>query len=217
MLLAASFYVGTGDSPKAEAVLKRARHRRRNIDAYNLLGTICVKDGRLDEARREFEDAAKRQSKPAMATTMVGIIAMLQNKQEDARKQFEEALALDPNSAVAANNLAWLYAQSGGNLDVALQLAQTAKAKMPNRHEVDDTLGWIYYRKGLSTLAIASFKQSVATAPENPTYIAHLGLAYAQAGDLANARHSLEKALKIKPDFEGADEARRILKTTTTG
>ena len=69
---------------------------------------------------------------------------------------------------MAANNLAWIDATSNGNLDVALQLAQTAKAQLPNRHEVDDTLGWIYYKKGLSSMAIESLNSSTAEATRQP-------------------------------------------------
>ena len=103
--------------------------------------------------------------------------------------------------------------QTGANLDMALQLAQTAKAALPNRPEVNDTLGWIYYRKGLTALAISSLKQSVASDPKEPTYQYHLGLAYAKNGDKDRARQSLEWALAIKSDFDGADDARTVLKS----
>ncbi len=72
----------------------------------------------------------------------------MQNKPDEARKLYEHALSLDPQMPVAANNLAWDYAERGQNLDVALNLAQTAKAKLPNTAAVSDTLGWVYYKKG---------------------------------------------------------------------
>jgi Flp pilus assembly protein TadD len=82
---------------------------------------------------------------------------------------------------------------------------------MPDRHEVNDTLGWIYYKKNLPTLAIPPLESSVEKAPENPLYRFHLGLAYAKAGRSDDARRALELALKLKPDFDGADEARSTL------
>jgi hypothetical protein len=36
-------------------------------------------------------------------------------------------------------------------------------------------------------------------------------MAYYKKGDLENARAELEKALALKQDFSGADEAKRIL------
>ena len=46
----------------------------------------------------------------------------------------------------ALNNLAWNYAEHGGNLTTALTHAKTAQEAEPNNPEVADTLGWIYFR-----------------------------------------------------------------------
>ena len=69
------------------------------------------------------------------------------------------------------------------------------------------------FKKGLNDLAVGAIRQSVAADPQNPLYHYHLGLAYAKQGDKANARKSLEQALKMKPDFAGAGEAREVLKS----
>jgi tetratricopeptide (TPR) repeat protein len=76
---------------------------------------------------------------------------------------------------------------------------------------VDDTLGWVYYKKELATLAISSFEQALARDPANASYMYHLGLAHLKNGDKAKARESLEKALKAKPDFPEASDAKRLL------
>jgi Flp pilus assembly protein TadD len=114
---------------------------------------------------------------------------------------------------VAANNLAWIYAQSGGNLDVALQLAETATRKLPDSPEVSDTLGFIYYKKGLFPQAIRVLNSAVEKDGKNPGFHYHLGLALAKSGDKAGATEHLTRALSLKPDFEGAADARELLKT----
>ena len=125
-----------------------------------------------------------------------------------------EAVVGNPQQApVAANNLAWLYAESGGNLDIALQLAQAAKRQMQNSSEVDDTLGWVYYKKQVSTLAIRSLKRAVDIDGRNPVHQYHLGMAYAADGQDKMARKTLQTALGLSKDFEGADEARRVMGT----
>ena len=128
---------------------------------------------------------------------MLGTILELQGKKDDAKARYNKALQSDPRAAVAANNLAWLDANSNGNLDVALQLAQTAKAALPNQPEVNDTLGWIYYRKGLIAPALTSLRESVATDANNPTSTYHLALAYQQNGahDLAARMFDRARAL----------------------
>jgi Flp pilus assembly protein TadD len=71
----------------------------------------------------------------------------------------------------------------------------------------------VYYKKRSSTLAVDVFKRCVAAQPNNPIYQSHLGLAYAQGGNRALARQALETAFKLKPDFDGAAEARRVLQS----
>jgi tetratricopeptide (TPR) repeat protein len=76
---------------------------------------------------------------------------------------------------------------------------------------VNDTLGWVYYKKNLAEQAIPAFESSVQTSPKNPIYRYHLGLAYAKAGRVVKAREALDEALRQKPDYREASEARKAL------
>ena len=130
------------------------------------------------------------------------------------RASSTSALVLDPQAAVAANNLAWDYAENGGaSLDVALQLAQTAKARLPKSWEASDTLGWIYYKKGLVSRAVTALREASQQAPSNPTIHYHLGLAYLKDGHKSEAEAALQHALKLDPKFQAADDAKRALAT----
>ena len=114
-----------------------------------MLATLYLKQQKLDQALAQFENLAKMQPRSVGAHTMVANILAQQHKLAEAQKRYEQVIEINPRAAVAANNLAWLYAESGNNLDVALQLAQTAKQEMPRLVQPDDTIGWIYYKKGL--------------------------------------------------------------------
>jgi len=149
---------------------------------------------------------------------------------EDGRKNYDaavnnyrKALELDQNSSLAANNLAWLYAeQSKGNLDEAVRLSQGAVQKNPNVAGFADTLGWIYYKKGLHGAAVDQLRNAVTldeavatrsnTSP-SATYHYHLGVALAAKGDKGAARREVEEALRLgeKVQFNEADAARRSL------
>jgi tetratricopeptide (TPR) repeat protein len=142
---------------------------------------------------------------------MIGLIHQMQNRTKEARTVFERVLAVDPKAPIAANNLAWIYAENGGNMDVALQLAQTALAAAPDSAETADTLGWIYLKKELYSLAIKALDRAIELDAKNPTFQYHLGLAYARSGDIQRARARLEAALRLRPDFDGAVDARRVL------
>jgi tetratricopeptide (TPR) repeat protein len=214
LTLAARTYARTGDLPGAEALLVKAiAADPSSLTGYGLLGQIYVAQHKLDDARHQFESLASRQPRPIAALTMVGMIQQMQGKTDEARKTFERVLQLDSNAAVAANNLAVIYGESGGNLDVALQLAQTAKSAMPDQAQVDDTLGWIYYRKDLLSQAITSLRRSVERDPKNAVAHYHLGLAYYKSGDKVRAKQALEAALKLQPNFDGSADAARLVAT----
>jgi tetratricopeptide (TPR) repeat protein len=151
---------------------------------------------------------------------------------EDGRKNYDaaiqnyrKALELDQNSWIAANNLAWLYADLGkGNLDEAVRLAQGAVQKNPNIAGFADTLGWVYFKKGLYAAATEQFENAVrideavsraSNKTPSATYHYHYGLALAAKGDKAGAKREVELALRIgdKGTFAEADEARRSLAT----
>jgi tetratricopeptide (TPR) repeat protein len=139
---------------------------------------------------------------------MAAMIVHTQKNVPEAKKRYNQILKANPRAAVAANNLAWIYAEEGQELDLALKLAQSAAEQFPDRPEVQDTLGWVYYRKELPSLAIRPFEHSIENDPDNPMYHYHLALAYAKSGDVQQARRAVEKALTLKPDFA---DARRLL------
>jgi Tfp pilus assembly protein PilF len=210
-LIAARAEAGAKDFPAAERSLRRAVQIDPSLlTGYVMLGQLYYSQGRLDDARREFETLAERQAKPVAALTMLGIIAQAQNNPELARKSFERVIDIDPRAPVAANNLAWMYAERGERLDVALELAKAAADALPKMAEVRDTLGWVYYKRQTSDQAIAALQESVRLDPRNPTYHYHLGLAYVQDGNVARARESLERALSL-PRFSAEADARRAL------
>lgn len=142
---------------------------------------------------------------------MVGMILQTQGKTAEAQARYERVVQIDPQAAVAANNLAWLYAEQGQNLQTAAQLAQSARSALPDVAAVNDTLGFVYLKQNLPDLAIDPLRDAAQKEPGNPVYQYRLGVAYSKAGRPDEARQSLEQALKLKPDFPGADDTRRIL------
>ena len=132
-------------------------------------------------------------------------------RKQEARQAYEHALKLEPNNGVALNNLAFLLADNGGDLDQALTYAQKAKQYLPNLLEISDTLGWIYLKKNLSDNAVQIFLDLVGKEPNHSTYRYHLGLALSQKGDRPRAMKELEQALKNNPPKEEAAKIRALM------
>ena len=214
LLIAARTWGGTGDVVKTEEYLRRAIDvDPSNFDAYALLGRLYLSQKRLDEALAQFDRLSAQQPGGVGAQTMAALILEVQGKEAEARKRYERLVETNPRAAVASNNLAWMYASRGEQLDRALQLAQAAKSEFPDFPAVNDTLGYVYLKKQLPQLAIPPLRLAISKEPGNPTYHFRLGQALAQTGDKAGARKALEQALRLRPDFDGAEEARALLRT----
>jgi tetratricopeptide (TPR) repeat protein len=212
LLLAARAYGSMNDVVAAERTLRRTIETSPSLlPAYSMLGQLYLRQRKLDEARKEFDALAERQSKPVGALTMSGTILLAQGNTALATQRFERAVAMDAQAVVAANNLAWIYAEAGENLDQAVRLAVAASQAMPESPQVLDTLGWVYLKNNLSALAIPPLVRAVEKIPDNPAYNYHLGLAYEKAGNLTQSRQLLAKALALSADFAGADDAKRAL------
>jgi Tfp pilus assembly protein PilF len=212
LLMGARTYGATGDLSKAESLLKKAIEVDASmIEAYAALAQVYASQHKLAESRGEFEKFVKLQPKSVAAHTMIGMLYQMENKLPEAERKYEDALAIDQRAAVAANNLAWLLVDSDRDLDRALQLAQTAKTTMPTNGNVSDTLGWIYYKKEMTTQAVKTLEDAVNEEPKSALAHYHLGLAYARTAEYQKSRAALEEALRLDPKFQGADEARKQL------
>ena len=214
LMLDARVAAAEGDLARTERSLRRTIEvNLSELQAYGFLGQVYFAQGKLDQAKSEFEAIARRQPDSVSAPTVVGMIFEVQNKIPEAKAQYEQVLEIDSRAAVAANNLAWHYAEAGDNLERALQLARVAKDELPDRHEVNDTLGWVYYKRQLYTEAIPPLEESVEQAPDIASYRYHFGMAYVRAGDWTKGREALLQALKLDPGFDGSADARDTLST----
>ena len=205
------------DQEEARAAFEKSvRLDRNNTDALLKLGQLLEAGGQTDEAIRTYQLGAK--DNPLEATFYIFLGQIFQSRQDwvNAEHSYNKALAIRRDDPVAACNLAYVTTQMGGDLDVALSLAQTARRKMPQSPELADTLGWIYYQKGAYRPAVDSLQAAVALvqqtrSQDNPRFHYHLGMAYAKTGESSRAREQFQKMLKMNPDSRDAAEAMKQL------
>ena len=197
---------------EAESALKKAIALNENVlvSYFNLAG-LYAKNKAYAQAVQQYETVRKTQPNLLPPSMLLGTLHDLQHKPQQAIAYYEKALTLNPRFAPAANNLAWNYAEHGGNLDRALSLAHTAREQLPHDPSVADTLGWLYYKKDRYRQAIPLFKESAEKLADNPIVHYHLGMAYDKIGDTNLAKGALQRALHLRRDFPGAEAAQQVL------
>lgn len=200
------------DARAAETAYRRALEiEKGNADASLGLGMALNAQGKADEALQTYLDAAKANPGVVAFQLLAGGIYESRQDWSRAKQLYQNVIDIQPDNAIASNNLAYVMLQQGGNVDVALAMAQTARRQLPNNASSADTLGWAYYHKGVYDSAIGLFKEAVKRDPDNATYNFHLGLAYAKNGQAALARQQLERVARIKPGSQESEELKRAL------
>ncbi len=184
-----------------------------DLAAYLDLGNLYGRQKKYTQAIKELDDGIQKNPNLPQPYMLKGVIYEAQAQYEKAQAQYEKVLELNPKFAPAANNLAWIYAERGGNIDQALSLARIAKEQFPDDPSISDTLGWIYYKKNAFLKAISLLEESAEKLPKNAVIHYHLGMAYAKEGKTEQARVALTDALKLDPKFPGAEEAEATLKS----
>jgi tetratricopeptide (TPR) repeat protein len=172
---------------------------------YQLKGDV---NAAIDSYRKARSLAAPNDALPAtrLALMLDGV-----GRRDESKPLYEEILRINPNSIPALNNLAYIKAEEGTDLDTALTLAQRARQSAPQDPNIADTLGWVYIKKNLSDDAIRVYREVVGTSPNNATYHYHLAMALYQKGDKRAAKQALEDALKHQPSPADQQNIRELM------
>lgn len=212
-LLGTALFQGKKDYPGAEAALRKAVDLdKNNIDAIEKLGRVQVEQGSMDKALAVYLQATKDNPQEPRFFVLAGEFYEAKQNWEQAKAMYQQALSVSPSNPGACNNLAYLLLEHGGNVDVAMDMAQTARRGTPESPNAADTLGWAYYHKGIYPSAISQFQEALrltekAGFPDDAVIHYHLGLAFQKSNQITQARQQFEKAVKLKPDNADARKA----------
>ena len=132
---------------------------------------------------------------------------------------YEEAAAIyqpitetaGPYQMAAKNDLAYLRAKQGGQLDSAITLAREVYAALPDVPPVLDTTGWIEHLRGSNQVAIELLAQAIPNLSDIPEAHYHIGAVYHALGQERWAGYHLQQAAAAPEDEPGVKEARKLL------
>jgi tetratricopeptide (TPR) repeat protein len=216
-LLGVVLFQGKRDLSGAEAALeKSAALDKHNYDAVMQLCEVRAAKGEIDQAIAIGEQSLKDNARQPNLYILMGNLYESKSDWKRAEGAYQNVLALDSQNPVASIDVARVMLHTGENLDAALSLAQTAMRRLPNSPGAVDTLGWIYYQKGVYPLAISNLQEALKlqernNLPDNPDIHYHLAMAYEKSEQPALARQQFEQVLKIFPNYRDAAEIKKEL------
>ena len=194
----AEFCIAQKDWPCAERAYKQVLALNPSyVNGYLALAHIYAATNHPDAMIQQYQAAIAKFPSYLPTYILLGQVYSYVGDTSHAQQTYQAALAIDSSFVLAQINLARLYADHGGPLVEALQLAQKAKAAQPDDPNVNDTLGWVYYRQGIYASAVPLLEAAVAKNSQNAIFQFHLGLVYLAAGQPTQGHVSLQAALNL--------------------
>ena len=196
------------------AEAKKAFHAAKSGTTPYVMTDLSL--ARVDLAEQKWQDARTRltnfidqHGEQATAREWLGKIDQRLGNTSGAIGHYRKLIDTDPNHVVALNNLAFLLV-SDGKTDEALKYAEQARELAPESAAIEDTLGWVLYRKGLYTMAVQHLESAVKR-ESTPRRQCHLGMACVKAGDSQRGRRLIEGAIQADPAIPEAVDARSLM------
>ncbi len=209
--LAGRLYVSQRKTDQAEKAFKKALELAPDVALVHYeLGQLYLLERKLPAAESAFQAALKKDETNSEVHTALGLVLASQRKVDAANGHYRRAVQLDRHNAVAANNLAASLTEQQ-EFDDALGLALAAYDRAPLNPGIQDTLGWIYYKKNRFEDAHRLLAEASASLPQHPTVRYHHAMLLSKIGKQEAALAELKTALSLPGGFPEADRAARMV------
>jgi len=119
----------------------------------------------------------------------------------------------DASNHTAANNVAFILAEHFDRPEEAERVILPALHRFRDSATIQDTYGWILYRRGKLDDARDALQRSMKLDPNESITMFHLAVVCKELADMDRARALLSRALEIDASFEKADAARKLLQS----
>lgn len=165
--------------------------------AYFLMGKLYQKQGDLRSSVEMFHKYNHIGPKNTEGYIELANTYQFMEKLAEAAQTYEEFIHANGFSAAIGNDLAYLYAELGRDLDKALELANKAWEAMPGSPGVADTLGWVLLKRRSPVPAKKYLEEAVRIQPDNPLILYHLGVAEYDGHRFDHAQKRLQEAIDL--------------------
>lgn len=134
----------------------------------------------------------------AILLRVLSTIYQHMDQREVAEERLREAYKLDPTEIGINNDLGYLLADAGKNLDEAERMIRLALGQDPRMAAYQDSLAWVLYKKGdLRGARTWLLRATAQEEGQDPVVYDHLGDVHWRLGDKEEAVKSWRKSVQI--------------------
>jgi putative PEP-CTERM system TPR-repeat lipoprotein len=195
---------------RAAAAYREALKRQPSAAVLVRLHVALEQQGKRAEAGALAANWIRENPKDVAVRSYLAERALRAKQYKEAAGLYEAVLAVQPQSPVALNNLAWAAMETKD--PAALGYAEKAYALAPDNASVLDTYGMILLQKGEVKRSVELLTAAVGRDPKNPDIRLHLAKALVAVPDKAAARREIEALFALEAAAEQRAEAQELLK-----
>jgi tetratricopeptide (TPR) repeat protein len=190
-------YQEKGDQQRAVNLMNEALKKEPNEpELYLFLGALYEEMEAYDKAVHTLKKGLDFQPDHIRLHFRLGVVYDKSGDKEACIHEMRTIVDTDPTHAEALNYLGYTYAELGTNLDEAEDLIKRAMEHKPNDGYITDSLGWVYYKKGLFKEAIKFLEEAAKLVSDDPTILEHLADTCIKMNDTKRALKYYKKALE---------------------
>ena len=204
-ILLAQLLASNNNRVEARAAFEAAKKAApQSSDADVALAGLDVAENHSADARQRLAGIVAREPGNVRALLLLAELESPTNE-SGAIARYRSVLAVDESNLIALNNLGYLLAKD--HPDEALRFSQRALELAPDNADVQDSLGWVLYRKGLYEIAVSHLKTAFEKAP-TPVRQFHLGMTYLKVGNQELGQQLIRRATEKDPNLVKEAQAR---------
>jgi tetratricopeptide (TPR) repeat protein len=192
-----------GEFQKAEACYKTSIDNRKQYGyAFAGLGRLAINKKEYDKAIGYYMQADTLVKDYSFREEMVDIYVesghadkaktTVKSLLDDMNKEVKTSAADENIGHYADRELALLYVKAG-DLDKALDHAMLEYKRRPGNIDVNETVAWVYYKRGEGEKAVKYLVEALKTGSKNPNLLHRAELIYAMVGNTEKSREFAKK------------------------
>jgi len=178
-------------------------------EALGGMAALAGAEGDTERAVALFDRAAGIEADNEVYAYAAAQLVLASGDRNAAEARLRAIVQRSAGHPEARNDLAWLLAIDGSDLDPALALAKQASRMRPESATLD-TLWPVHIKRGAVEEATDALERAIADSGHSPTAYYHLAVALSRSGNTKRAREMLKRAL-AGGDFPEAEAARQQL------
>jgi tetratricopeptide (TPR) repeat protein len=201
---AARLLLKHGDRRSALALLAEyaAQNPESAIETGIATAQLLAQSGDVDAALQGVDDLLQRYPEHPDLVYQRATILETGGRTREALNTFEGALKSRPADPQLTNALGFTLADHNMKLSRAETLVREALKVSPDNPAIQDSLGWVLYRRGRSTEALPVLERAWRNSHDSEI-AAHYGEVLWKSGDEGQARYIWQQALNRSPDHKG--------------